>query len=306
MYLSLSKNHLPKIKRFHYSVVSIMLFLILLSVNQLANASLETIPTPEDQKDMHPWLFYDKWSNDYDQTAWQKSVWKPSAKSVKLTRLNGADVEVVGPNKRITWGSTYRATATTTALGVDLRYEWWTFDKRYKNIYDHAGSGWVVNFFSNKTGRKDDQYVDYSDFNFTVTDEQKQDCLGVIAFNIDNNHVLGSFTNCNIGEPLNEVITPLNEDGVVGYVGKIKKGKTITAVVSDGNGLNTDNISYQWQWTNNKTNGWRDFGGQTNATFKLRRRYAGKKHVQVKVTYTDNDGYTETRYGPQIHKNKYK
>jgi hypothetical protein len=306
MYLSLSKNHLPKIKRFHYSVVSIMLFLILLSVNQLANASLETIPTPEDQKDMHPWLFYDKWSNDYDQTAWQESVWKPSAKSVKLTRLNGADVEVVGPNKRITWGSTYRATATTTALGVDLSYEWWTFDKRYKNIYDHAGSGWVVNFFSNKTGRKDDQYVDYSDF--TVTDEQKQDCLGVIAFNIDNNHVLGSFTNCNIGEPRNEVITPPNEDGVVEYEyrGRIKKGKVIRAVVSDGNGLNTDNISYQWQWTNNKTNGWRDFGGQTNATFKLRRRYAGKKHVQVKVTYTDNDGYTETRYGPQIHKNKYK
>jgi hypothetical protein len=305
MYLSLSKNHLPKIKRFHYSVVSIMLFLILLSVNQLANASLETIPTPEDQKDMHPWLFYDKWSNDYDQTAWQESVWKPSAKSVKLTRLNGADVEVVGPNKRITWGSTYRATATTTALGVDLSYEWWTFDKRYKNIYDHAGSGWVVNFFSNKTGRKDDQYVDYSDF--TVTDEQKQDCLGVIAFNIDNNHVLGSFTNCNIGEPRNEVITPPNEDGVVEYEyrGRIKKGKVIRAVVSDGNGLNTDNISYQWQWTNNKTNGWRDFGGQTNATFKLRGRYAGKKHVQVKVTYTDNDGYTETRYGPEINKKDY-
>ena len=280
-----------------------MLFLILLSVNQLANASLETIPTPEDQKDMHPWRFYDEWSNDYDHSAWQESVWQPSAKSVELTRLNGADVEVVGAKERIAWGSTYRA--TTTAPGVDLRYEWWTFDKTYENNYDHAGYGWVDNFFSNKTKRQDDQYVDYSDFNFTVTDEQKQDCLGVIAFNIDNNHVLGSFTNCNIGEPLNEVITPPNEDGVVGYVGKIKKGKVIRAVVSDGNGLNGVNISYQWQWTNNKTNGWRDFGGQTNATFKLKGKYAGKKHVQVEVTYTDNHGYSETRYGPKINKNDY-
>ncbi|MDG0969984.1 MAG: hypothetical protein P8O06_09105, partial [Porticoccaceae bacterium] len=88
--------------------------------------------------------------------------------------------------------------------------------------------------------------------------------------------------------------------------GKIKKGKVIRAVVSDGNGLNGVNISYQWQWTNNKTNGWRDFGGQINETFKLRGKYAGKKHVQVKVTYTDNHGYTETRYGPKIDKNKYK
>jgi hypothetical protein len=76
-------------------------------------------------------------------------------------------------------------------------------------------------------------------------------------------------------------------------------------VVSDGNGLNTDNISYQWQWTNNKTNGWIDFDDQTNATFTLRRKYAGKRHVQVEVTYTDNHGYTETRYGPKINKNDY-
>ena len=101
------------------------------------------------------------------------------------------------------------------------------------------------------------------------------------------------------------VTRPANQAGSVSYEGKIKKGKTITAVVSDGNGLNTDNISYQWQWTNNKTNGWRDFGGQTNATFKLKGKYAGKKHVQVEVTYTDNHGYSETRYGPKINKNDY-
>jgi hypothetical protein len=97
----------------------------------------------------------------------------------------------------------------------------------------------------------------------------------------------------------------VNHAGSVTYDGEIKKGKVIRAVVSDGNGLNTDNISYQWQWTNNQTNGWGDFDGQTNATFTLRRRYAGKRHVQVKVTYTDNDGYTETRYGEKIHKNDY-
>ena len=291
MYLLLREKHLPKIKSFHYFVVSTMLFLILLSVNQLADAG-----TPKHQKDMHPWRFYNKWLKTFYDSNWSSAIWKPSAKSVELTRLNGANAEVVGSKERISWGSTYRA--TVTAPGVDIRYEWWTFDKSYENNYDHAGYGWVDNFFSNKTKRQDDQYVDYSDFN--VTDEHKQQCLGVIAFNIDNNHVLGSFTNCNIGEPLNE------EGGVVGYVGKIKKGKTITAVVSDGNGLNGVNISYQWQWTNNKTNGWRDFAGQTNATFKLRGKWAGKKHVQVEVTYTDNHGYSETRHGPKIDKNDYK
>ena len=281
-----------------------MLFLILLSVNQLANASLETIPTPEHQKDMHPWRFYKEWSNEYDYGDWQGFVWKPSAKSVELTRLNGADVEIVGSKKRIAWGSTYRATAT--APGVDIRYQWWTFDKKYEVREDPSmhGYGSVVNTFYNKTKQQDDQYVDYSDFD--VTDEHKEQCLGVIAFNIDNNHVLGSFTNCNIGEPLNEGITLPNEDGVVSYVGKIKKGKVIRAMVSDGNGLNGVNISYQWQWTNNKTNGWKNFDGQTNATFKLRGKWAGKKHVRVKVTYTDNHGYGETRYGPKIDKNKYK
>jgi hypothetical protein len=272
-----------------------MLFLILLSVNQLANASLETIPTPEHQKDMHPWRFYEEWSNEYDYGNWPSSIWKPSAKSVELTRLNGANAEVVGSKERISWGSTYRA--TVTAPGVNIRYEWWTFDHEYEDGHLGGGYTWVENFFLNRTKRQDDQYVDYSDFN--VTDEHKQQCLGVIAFNIDNNHVLGSFTNCNIGEPL-------NEGGVVSYVGKIKRGKTIRAVVSDGNGLNSDNISYQWQWTNNKTNGWRDFAGQTNATFKLRGKWAGKKHVRVKLTYTDNDGYSETRHGPKIDKNKYK
>jgi hypothetical protein len=97
-----------------------------------------------------------------------------------------------------------------------------------------------------------------------------------------------------------------NQSGIVDYVGKIKKGETIRGVVSDGNGLDGVNVSYQWQWSNNKTNGWRDFAGETNATFKLRGKWAGKKHVRVKVTYTDNHGYGETRYGLKIDKNKYK
>ena len=270
--------------------------MILLSVNQLADAG-----TPKRQKNKDPWRFYNQWSKYYDANNSSSAIWKPSAKSVELTRSNGANAEVVGSEERITWGSTYRATNPTP---VNIRYEWWTFDKSYESHYDHAGYGNVYNFFLNRTKRQEDQYVDYSDFN--VTDEHKQQCLGVIAFNMQNEYVLGSFTNCNIGEPLNEVITPPNEYGVVGYAGKIKKGKVIRAMVSDGNGLNSDNINYQWQWTNNKTNGWKDFAGQTNATFKLRGKWAGKKHVRVKLTYTDNDGYTETRHGPKIDKNKYK
>ena len=289
MYLLLREKHPPKIKSFHYFVVSIILFLILLSVNQLADAG-----TPKRQKNKDPWRFYNQWSKYYDANNSSSAIWKPSAKSVELTRLNGANAEVVGSEERISWGSTYRA--TVTAPGVNIRYEWWTFDNEYE-AHQVAGHGSVVNTFYNKTKQQEDQYVDYSDFN--VTDEHKQQCLGVIAFNMQNEYVLGSFTNCNIGEPL-------NEGGVVSYVGKIKKGKVIRAMVSDGNGLNSDNINYQWQWTNNKTKGWKNFAGQTNATFKLRGKWAGKKHVQVVVTYTDNHGYSETRHGPKIDKNKYK
>jgi hypothetical protein len=123
----------------------------------------------------------------------------------------------------------------------------------------------------------------------------------VWAFYEDGSETKGAISNLK-----GPVTRPANQPGSVSYEGRIKKGKVIRAVVSDGNGLNTDNISYQWQWKNNKTNGWIDFDDQTNATFTLRRKYAGKRHVRVEVTYTDNHGYTETGHGPEIHKNKYK
>ena len=293
MYLLLRERHLPKIKSFHYSVVSIILFLILLSVNQLADAD-----TPEDQRREHGWLFYGAVTVPYENGNWNEFAWKPSAKSVELTRLNGANAEVVGSEERITWGSTYRA--TVTAPGVDIRYQWWTFDLDYKPQKIGDGRGRITTLFNAKKKRQDDLYLNYSDF--TVTDEDYQ-CLGVIAFNIDNGHVLGSFTNCNVVKP--------NKPGRVSYYGKKRglnylRGQTIEAWLSDGNGVKRKSISYQWQWTNGKTKGWKNFAGQTNKTFKLKRKWAGKKHMRVMVTYKDKDGYMNTAYGPKINKNYYK
>ena len=82
----------------------------------------------------------------------------------------------------------------------------------------------------------------------------------------------GSETKGAISKLKGPVTRPTNKPGFVRYKGK-SKGKTIRAVVRDGTSLNRDNISYQWQWTNNKTNGWKDFAGQTNATFKLRGKW---------------------------------
>ncbi|MDG1473948.1 MAG: VCBS repeat-containing protein, partial [Porticoccaceae bacterium] len=72
----------------------------------------------------------------------------------------------------------------------------------------------------------------------------------VWAFYKDGSETKGAISNLE-----GPVTRPANQTGSVRYNGKIKKGKVIRAVVSDGNGLNGVNISYQWQWTNNKTNG---------------------------------------------------
>ena len=300
MNLYLSNKHLSTSKRFHCFGISITVFLILFFVNEIANSAIYTVvpDTPANQKEQHPWRFYDRWSVGFDGSDYDDARWSPVAKNLELTRWNGADLEVVPSGEPIYWGSDYRVRwDNTDNTDVNIRYEWWTFQYRKNITHDSSSYHYYHNIFFNKTTRQVDEYVEHSEFKVTdETGEYREGCLGVIAFNLDNGDVLGSYTNCNLRG---------NEEGVVTYSGRIGGNRTITAVVSDANGLDGVDIDYQWQWKRDGGS-WRNFNGHTGASFKLKRKWAGKRHVRVMVTYTDNRGAdSETVYGPKIRRYSY-
>jgi len=177
-----------------------------------------------------------------------------------------------------------------------------TLEAKRHNLADADGIGSIIYKWYRIDGENDQQKFIHQGQSYVVKTGDLHDYLQIAAQYTDDGGTSESVRSMSKGP----VTRPANQTGSVSYAGKIKKGEIIRGVVSDGNGLNGVNISYQWQWTNGSTNGWKNFDGQTNATFKLRGKYAGEKHVRVKVTYTDNHGYGETRYGPKIDKNKYK
>ena len=72
--------------------------------------------------------------------------------------------------------------------------------------------------------------------------------------------------------------------------GTPQDGETLTAstaAIADGNGL--DDVSYQYQWSASGS----DIGGATGSSLTLHSDQEGDT-VQVKVTFTDDDGFSET------------
>ncbi|MDB2665103.1 hypothetical protein N9Y80_08210, partial [Porticoccaceae bacterium] len=177
-----------------------------------------------------------------------------------------------------------------------------TLEAKRHNLADADGIASIIYKWYRIDGENDQQKFIHQGQSYVVKTGDLHDYLQIAAQYTDDGGTSESVRSMSKGP----VTRPANQTGSVSYEGKIKKGEIIRGVVSDGNGLNSGNINYQWQWTNGSTNGWRDFDGQTNATFKLRGKYAGEKNVRVKVTYTDNHGYGEIRYGDSIGKNAYK
>jgi hypothetical protein len=85
-------------------------------------------------------------------------------------------------------------------------------------------------------------------------------------------------------------VANVNDMGMVTLSGTIAQGGTLTANVTDADGLTGSNISYQWQQLNNNT--WTNITGATNQNLTLDNSLVGKQ-VRVNATYADALGANE-------------
>lgn len=79
---------------------------------------------------------------------------------------------------------------------------------------------------------------------------------------------------------------PANEEGQVEITGNTHEGDTLSAVVSDGNGVDPATIRYQWFAEHVA------IPNANTASYRLSANEVGKQ-IQVRVSYRDNDGYDE-------------
>jgi len=108
-------------------------------------------------------------------------------------------------------------------------------------------------------------------------------CLGIGALVAGCSSGSGSST---VAPP---VLPPpaVNTAGEVVVTGLAQVGETLSATVTDANGLTTSTLVYQWQLDGT------DIDGSTAAMLLLTTAQSGGS-VQLQVTYTDDDGFSET------------
>ena len=99
----------------------------------------------------------------------------------------------------------------------------------------------------------------------------------------------------NITSTATSSIVNVNDVGTVAITGIVAQGSTLTANVTDADGLTGVNINYQWQlWENNT---WTNINGASNQNLTLDSSLVGKQ-VHVTVTYTDVLGGNENILSP--------
>ncbi len=84
---------------------------------------------------------------------------------------------------------------------------------------------------------------------------------------------------------------PPNTLGQVSISGTAVQNQSLTATVTDPDGLTGANINYQWQQSSNGTD-WANISGQTNSTLTLDSSLIGQR-IRVQATYMDALGYSE-------------
>jgi Domain of unknown function (DUF4347)/Domain of unknown function (DUF4082) len=91
------------------------------------------------------------------------------------------------------------------------------------------------------------------------------------------------------------LITNVNDTGAVAISGATAQGSTLTANVTDIDGLGNGAIAYQWQQSTN--NNWTSISGATNKTLALDSSLVGKQ-IRVNAIYTDAFGSSENVFSP--------
>ncbi|WP_246755929.1 DUF4082 domain-containing protein [Bradyrhizobium neotropicale] len=91
--------------------------------------------------------------------------------------------------------------------------------------------------------------------------------------------------------PATASVGNINDLGVASIVGTAVQGQTLTASVTDLDGLTNVAISYRWQQMTNGS--WSNIANATAATYTLQAAQVGRQ-VRVRVTYTDQLGGSES------------
>ena len=94
-------------------------------------------------------------------------------------------------------------------------------------------------------------------------------------------------------------VANVNSMGSVSLSGTTTEDQTLTATVSDPDGLTGVTITYQWQSTDSSglsSGSWTDISGATSSTYTLTQSEVGK-YVRVSISYTDAQGGVESHTG---------
>ena len=117
---------------------------------------------------------------------------------------------------------------------------------------------------------------------------------------VGNNAVVLSATDGTtaVTQSFTVVVANVNSMGSVSLSGTTTEDQTLTATVSDPDGLSGVTITYQWQNTATPGNAgsWSDISGATSATYDLAQSDVGK-YMRVFVSYTDSQGGVESHTG---------
>jgi hypothetical protein len=122
--------------------------------------------------------------------------------------------------------------------------------------------------------------------NFTLTQAQVNNQVRVNAIYTD---ALG--TNENIFSTATTSVANINDPGAVTVTGTTAASNTLSANVTDPDGLTGATITYQWQQSANGAP-WANITGATSSTFSLTQAQVGSR-VRVNTGYTDTFGANE-------------
>ena len=100
---------------------------------------------------------------------------------------------------------------------------------------------------------------------------------------LGNQELVGSITSA--------AVANVSDVGVATITGTPVQGQTLTAAVTDADGLANVSVTYSWQQLIGGT--WSNISGATGSTWTLQAAQVGRQ-VRVRATYTDQAGGTET------------
>jgi Domain of unknown function (DUF4347)/Domain of unknown function (DUF4082) len=101
----------------------------------------------------------------------------------------------------------------------------------------------------------------------------------------------------NVISPATATVANVNDLGTVAIGGITASGNTLTATVTDPDGLTGTTVAYQWQRSSNNGQTWTNVSGATSQTLALDSSFVGQQ-TRVNAIYTDALGGSENIFSP--------